>query len=164
MPNLHAVFDAIERVLLWLFSLLFAALIGDVMLQVATRNLGIAVLWTLDVAQLLFSWCIFLGAAVGVRRGMHYVIEIFPEGMLKTNLVLKLFSDVAITVVALVMLVHGVEFVDIGTSMTVESLGISQFWYFLPIPLCGALILLFMIDIAFTDLVRLAAVMRGVPR
>lgn len=146
---------ALERALLALFSVLFGVMIVDVMIQVVSRNTGVPILWTLDVAQLMFSWCIFLGAAVGVRRGVHYVIVLFPDHMWRTNAALKLVSAAAIALVSLVMLRYGFAFSRMGASTEVESLGISQYWYFLPIPLSGLLIMLFLVEITLKDLQKL---------
>jgi len=148
---------ACERVLLAAFSVFFGVMIVDVMIQVASRNAGVPILWTLDLAQLMFSWCIFLGAAVGVRRGVHYVILLFPEHKRRTNAVLKLVSVTAIFLVSLVMLRYGFAFSDMGSSTDVESLGISQYWYFLPIPLSGLLMLMFLAEILVADLRALFA-------
>ncbi len=50
-------------------------------LQVLTRNvLRIPMLWTSDVAQLLFAWLIFVGAAIGLRQGAHYDVDLLPKG------------------------------------------------------------------------------------
>jgi TRAP-type C4-dicarboxylate transport system permease small subunit len=155
MPVLGKLNAAVERALLALFSFLFGVMIVDVMIQVVSRNTGVPILWTLDLAQLMFSWCIFLGAAVGVRRGVHYVIVLFPEHMWRTNAVLKLVSVVAIALVSLVMLRYGFAFSRMGASTEVESLGISQYWYFLPIPLSGGLIMLFLVEITLKDLQKL---------
>ena len=146
---------ALERALLALFSVLFGVMIVDVMIQVVSRNTGVPILWTLDLAQLMFSWCIFLGAAVGVRRGVHYVIVLFPDHMWRTNAALKLVSAAAIALVSLVMLRYGFAFSRMGASTEVESLGISQYWYFLPIPLSGLLIMLFLVEITLKDLQKL---------
>ncbi|MYZ48304.1 TRAP transporter small permease [Propylenella binzhouense] len=160
MTILKTVNAGLEHALAVLFSLLFGLMIADVLLQVVSRNSGVAVLWTLDLAQLLFSWCIFIGAAVGVRRGSHYVITLLPEGMRRANSALKLVSDAVIVTVALVMVAQGFAFSAMGSSTDVESLGISQYWYFLPIPLSGILILVFILEIAIADLAAFAKAFR----
>jgi TRAP-type C4-dicarboxylate transport system permease small subunit len=55
--------------------------------------------------------------------------------------------------VALILLVHGWTLAEIRSTGTVQSLDISRFWMFLPIPVSGALMLLFIAEWVM-DLVR----------
>ena len=57
-------------------AVLFGVLCVTVFYQVLVRNVfGGGGLWTFDIAQLTLTWCVFVGAAVAVRRGMHYYVE-----------------------------------------------------------------------------------------
>ncbi len=54
--------EAIERYVGRALAVAFAGLIAVVFMQVAARNvLHMPMIWTLDLAQLLFAWCIFIG-------------------------------------------------------------------------------------------------------
>ena len=76
-----AINDQIDRVLRVFLALTFAGLILVVAIQVAARNvLLVPVPWTLDIAQLFFSWCIFIGAALAFRYGQHYLVNLWPIG------------------------------------------------------------------------------------
>lgn len=125
----------------------FLAMIVTVALQVTARNvLGLPFIWTLDLAQLLFSWLVFIGAAVAFRRGAHYSVDIWPEGSLRLDLVLRVIGYVAAAIVIYVMVRYGWNLTAIRWSGSVQSLGISRGWMFLPIPLSGVLMLLFLIE------------------
>ena len=146
----------LETWLLRLLALQFAGLILTVLWQVLARNvLQRAALWTLDVAQLLFAWGIFLGAAVALRRDTHFHLELFPAHWRGINALLKCLGDLAALAVALVMLLAGWQFAQRGWNREVLTLGISEFWYFLSIPLAGALMLCFLGEILPRDLGRL---------
>lgn len=135
--------------LLWIG---FASLIATVGLQVLTRNvLHYPMLWTGDIAQLLFAWLIFVGAALGLRRGVHYTVEVLPlhRPFIRIS---TLWIGFAATLGVIYLLVwHGWTLTMTRASGTVQSLGISRFWMFVPFPISGALMLLFMIDAALTD-------------
>lgn len=132
----------------------FLAMIATVALQVTARNLlGLPFIWTLDLAQLLFSWLVFIGAAVAFRRGAHYTVDIWPEDRPRLDLVLRVIGYAAAAIVVFVMLRYGWNLTRIRWSGSVQSLGISRGWMFLPIPLSGALMLLFLIE-AIGDGVR----------
>ena len=52
---------------------LMLALVGDVFLGVFSRYVLQATFqWYDEVARLCFIWIVFLGAAVAVKRGMHF--------------------------------------------------------------------------------------------
>ncbi|MEO3387951.1 TRAP transporter small permease [Mesorhizobium sp. CAU 1741] len=125
----------------------FGALIITVGLQVTARNvLGLPFIWTLDLAQLLFSWIVFIGAAVAYRRGAHYTVDIWPENSPRLDFALRIVGLVAAAIVIYVLVLHGWTLTRIRWTGTVESLGISRGWMFIPIPLGGALMLLFLIE------------------
>ncbi len=125
----------------------FAAMILTVGLQVLARNvLKIPIIWTGDLAQLLFGWLIFVGAACAYRRGVHYTVDLLPESWDRGRRGLDVFGYALALVVIYVLIVHGWTIAEIRRSGTVQSLNISRFWMFLPIPVGGALMLLFWIE------------------
>lgn len=125
----------------------FLALICTVALQVVARNLlGLPFIWTLDLAQLLFSWLVFVGAAVAFRRGAHYTVDLWPENSPRIDRVLQAISLLGAAIVVFVLLRYGWNLTRIRWSGSVQSLGISRGWMFVPIPLSGALMLLFLIE------------------
>lgn len=146
---LNRLSDAVIRITeigLWLGFLCLTITVG---LQVVARNLfKLPLIWTLDLAQLLFSWLIFVGAAVAFRKGMHYTVDVLPESWTRLRAALDLVSFAAAAIVIYVLVVHGWTLTQIRYSGTVQSLGISRAWMFAPIPLSGLLMLLFLIESA----------------
>jgi TRAP-type C4-dicarboxylate transport system permease small subunit len=125
----------------------FLALICTVALQVVARNLlGLPFIWTLDLAQLLFSWLVFVGAAVAFRRGAHYTVDLWPENSPRIDRILQAISLLGAVVVVFVLLRYGWNLTRIRWSGSVQSLGISRGWMFVPIPLSGALMSLFLVE------------------
>lgn len=157
--------DILERALLVVCGALFALLNADVALQVLGRSVfRITTLWTLDVAQLLFTWCIFLGAAVALRRGGHYFVTLLPDRFARANAVLKLGSDAAVGCVVLVMLIGGWEFAQLGRTLETETLPMTQLWFYLPVFASGVAMTCFLIEVAGDDLRALAAAWRDAGR
>ncbi|MEM0907455.1 MAG: TRAP transporter small permease [Pseudomonadota bacterium] len=154
--SLKSLNDAIERVVMALLSALFAGLIFVVFLQVFSRNvLKVSMIWTPDVAQLLFSWCIFLGAAIAFRRGEHYEVNIFSKD---AGRILKGFVELVgvITAAAVIYVLagEGLTLARLTLSQEVVSLGISRTWFVAPIGIGGALMGLFLIERVVRDLRR----------
>lgn len=137
----------LERTCLWLLATGFALLVATVALQVASRNLfKVPVIWTLDVAQLLFSWLIFIGAAVAFRRGGHYAVDIIPERWADIGAAVNLLGYLFSGIVIFVLIYFGWNFTRLGFTRTAPALEIAEAWYFLPIPLGGALMALFLLE------------------
>ncbi len=129
---------------LWLA---FAALIITVGLQVFSRNvLKIPLIWTLDVAQLLFSWLVFIGAAVAFRKGAHYTVDVIPAHWRRVGVVSQVVGVLAALLVIYVLVVPGWTTVGIRSTGTIPSLDISLAWTILPLPISGVLMLVFLFE------------------
>ncbi len=154
---LRAFNKRLEKFLLALMAVCFSVMIGDVFLQVFARNvLEIPLVWTLDVAQLMFSWTIFIGAAVALRWDAHYHLDLLPDTWTRSNAVLRVFSNVAAVGVVGVLLVNGWRFAEIGLNRVSPAIEISEFWFFLPIPLGAAIMAFFLLELV-PDCLRAAA-------
>ena len=155
---MKAFFSFLERALLAICAVAFGGLIVVVFLQVLARNVfQVPMIWTLDVAQLLFSWCIYLGAAVGVKWGAHFALDLFPAGMRRTNALLKLFADLALLGVASALFWGGWSFTMFGLNRTSMALGISEAYFVAPIPIAATIMVVFIAPILAADVRALLA-------
>jgi TRAP-type C4-dicarboxylate transport system permease small subunit len=68
-PVLVRIEEGIAQVLLAVTS-------GLVFVGALARTLGHPLIWAIDIAQMLFIWCCFLGADVVMRRNGHIAIDI----------------------------------------------------------------------------------------
>ncbi|QPM89708.1 TRAP transporter small permease [Pseudooceanicola algae] len=144
---LHRLCDGISGVIRTLAWIAFAGMIATVALQVAARNLLDApMIWTSDMALLLFTWLIFVGAALGLRTGAHYLVDMLPTHRPKVRLFVEIISLLAGFTVAWILGVHGWTLAQMRASGEVQSLGISRFWIYLPLPVSGALMAVFLIE------------------
>ncbi len=125
----------------------FLALIVTVGLQVVARDLfRVSIIWTLDVSQVLFSWLIFIGAAIAFRKGAHYIVDLVPNAPQTVNTALRAISTLAAALVVYVLIVPGFGLVAIRTNGEIPSLGISTLWVYLPMPIAGLIMLVFVIE------------------
>ncbi len=146
---------ALDRLVITLLSAGFAALIAVVGLQVLARNvLKIPLIWTPDVAQLLFTWLIFVGAALAFRRGAHYAIDLVPDNMPRLARAFDLVSDAAALAVVVVLLRYGLMLTQMRASGIIGSLGISAAWGYAAIPVGAALIGAFLLEKVAIDLTK----------
>lgn len=127
------------------------ALTVIVCLQVFNRFvLKTPLAWSEDMAMLLFQWVVFLGAALGVKRLRHFGIELvvrrFPE---RLRHAVELLSPLVMTIVALVMIVQGWAILGMNRTRIFSSMDVTYTWAFLPIPISGVLILIYLVQLEF---------------
>lgn len=150
--------NVLEKILMFLAGLLFAAFILTVLYQVIARNyLKISVSWTDEVAMACFVWSVFIGAAVALRKRRHYVVDVFPSRFLIIQRVLRLFGSLACLPVIYVLIVHGNVLVDMGWNRRSVALGTPMAYIFAALPVAGIAMLLFSIETIREDIMMLLA-------
>lgn len=158
MNAIRTINRRLDKALQMLLAVMFASMIFVVFLQVFSRNiLEVSFIGILDIAQLLFSWSIFLGAAVALRQDAHYNLDLIPPHWHKTNACLKAFGHSASLIVVYVLAVHGYDFTINSSTQEIPSLRISGLWLFLPIPLGGLAMGLFLIEMIPDEIKQLRA-------
>src|SRR5262245_60863877 len=95
---------AIANSIEWICLVLMAALAVDLMLGVFSRYVLFRTFtWYDEIARACFVWIVFLGAAVGVKRGSHFGLHLIVDALserarraaaLAIPLVVILFSSV----------------------------------------------------------------------
>ncbi len=156
MPAIRLLNTLIERVFITVASALFAVFIAVIFYQVLARNwLMISVGWTDEVALMCFVWSVFLGAAVALRRRVHYVVDIFPASWVNATNALRLFGAVACLPVIYVLLVHGYVFSGMGWRRLSVSLQLPLAYVFAAIPISAAAMALFSIEVILDDIRQL---------
>jgi len=140
--------DGVVRLVEAAMAAAFTALIATVALQVLARNLlHEPMIWTGDLAQLLFTWLIFIGAAVGLRKGAHYTVDLLPEHNALLNQALEWISIVAGLIIVYLLVIQGWILAELRSTGSIQSLNLSHFWTFVSMPVSGVLMLLFLVEI-----------------
>jgi TRAP-type C4-dicarboxylate transport system permease small subunit len=132
----------------WVCAALVAALAAVVFLQVFNRFvLKTPLAWSEDLAMLLFQWVAFLGAAVGVKRMRHFGIELVVKALpAKLRHGLELAMPVITAIVALTMISEGLKLVTLNRARIYSTMDLTYTWAFLPIPLSGVLMIVYLIQ------------------
>lgn len=154
--------DVLEKILIYIGITLFAIFILVVFLQVLSRNfLRVSMFWTQEVALLSFIWSVFFGGAVALRQRKHYVTEIFPSRMVRLNMILDLFADLAVFILIYVFIISGWNFTMMGFTRLSRVLLIPQAYFFFPFPISGLFMFLFGIENLMEDLQRAIKIFGG---
>ncbi len=120
---------------------IMVALCVDIFIGVYTRYvMGEATYWHEEVARFLFIWMAFLGAAVAVRRRMHYVVHLIVDrfgggGKYLTSI----FCWLLVMGFSVFLLIQGLKVME-GVSVQVSpALELNLSWVFLAVPVNGVL-------------------------
>ncbi len=107
-------------------------------------------------AATLSILCIALPvAAVGVRERFHLSVLGFRETLpLGIQRWIAVGCDTAVGLFGLAMMVYSRELVDMVWTFKIPLLGISQGWTFIPLMVCGGLIVLFAVEQVLQDILR----------
>ncbi len=130
-------------------AILMVALAVVVFIQVFNRFiLQTPLAWSEDLAMLLYQWVVFVGASLGVKRMRHFGIELvvrqFPERWRHRS---ELLPPLVMLIVAVVMVVQGYNILTLNMNRIYSTMNLSYVWAFLPVPLGGVLIIVYLIQI-----------------
>jgi TRAP-type transport system small permease protein len=81
-----------------------------IVVQIVTRHMKIAVIWTEEVANYSFVWAIFMGAAVMVNRREHFSFDFLTsrfKGRKKASLFF--FNDTVIMLFSFAIFFYGLQ-------------------------------------------------------
>jgi TRAP-type C4-dicarboxylate transport system permease small subunit len=147
--------DGVERwVILPLLAFLLAFVTINVFIAVVMRyGFSASFLWGEELSIFAFTWCVFLGAIVGVRRHIHLGFDFLSEFLSGRWLALqKVLIDLSILSVAVLLLVEGWTFAELSVQRFSPALGISLFIPTLVIPITGGLMILAVVGDLLRDL------------
>ncbi len=140
-------FDALERGLMILCGLCLACFSTSVLLDVVTRELGHPWLWLQEVTSAFFTYGIFCGTGVAVRRNDHLNLSAIASQLSgRTRTILEVFNRGVVMAVGLAMVVFGWQnFLQGFGSFRMPSMTPIAYLYW-PIPVSGLLVALFSLE------------------
>ena len=139
--------DPLERGLMLGCGLLLAGFATAVLFDVITREIGRPWLWLQEVTSACFTYAIFCGTAVAVRRQDHLCLSAMAEALTgRARMTLEVFNRSVVLLVGLAMVVFGWQnFLSGFNSFRMPSMTPIAYLYW-PIPVCGALVALFSLE------------------
>ncbi len=139
--------DGLERWLMIMGGVCLACFTTSVFCDVLTRELGAPWLWLQEVTSAFFTYGIFIGTAVATRRQDHLQLSALTEMMQgRWRTFFETLNRVVIGLIGLSMVVFGWQNFLLGFhSFRMPSMYPIAYLYW-PIPVCGALVLLFSVE------------------
>lgn len=125
-----------DGVLNGVLALLLAVMLMVIAAQVCCRFiLNNPLDWSEELGRYLFVWLSFLGAAVGVKKGIHLGVDVilkrFPESFKK---VIDLLMALLIQVFLCMVCYYGIQTLSVVRFQSSPSMGISMLYPYLAVP------------------------------
>ena len=137
--------DRTLAVVRWVCIVQATALFVIVVFAVVGRYVfGKSLTWTEEVPRYLLIWISFLGAAACVARREHVGFDVLFNALPdRVRRWLGGFIGLLILSFGWVVFRHGITFVkDFGPDL-METIPFTNYWYYIVMPIAGALIVLF---------------------
>ena len=136
---------------------LLALLVLLVFVPAVTRTFNRPIIWSIEIAQLLFAWLAFLGANQAMRAGAHIGVDLLTRNLPpRIRQAVALFNLGLIAAFLAALLWYGVELTFVSVDRRFMTTNLSFAFATVAAPLGAALLLL-------TTVGRIAAVLRRGP-
>jgi TRAP-type C4-dicarboxylate transport system permease small subunit len=98
--------------------------------------------WTDEAAKICFTWIVFLGGVIGVRRGIHISINVVVKYLpLAPRKVLNLIGDLSIGLLLVVIIFYGIRLSAMTSRIKTPILEISLVFVYGAAPAAALLML-----------------------
>jgi TRAP-type C4-dicarboxylate transport system permease small subunit len=154
---MRSLLDGYHRLLKLLLTVLMAALVVPVAMQILSRYTGIIprYIWTEEIARFCFVWIILIGSMIAVRDWTHFDLDLLPRSAKPgVELTVTLIACAAVLTVALTFLWYGWDFAILGSRQRSEIASLPMLSIYIAWPLAGATWLVFTAE-RIWDAVRL---------
>jgi TRAP-type C4-dicarboxylate transport system permease small subunit len=136
----RAILNGYYRLLQVLLTVLMAALVIPVSMQILSRYTGIIprFIWTEEIARFCFVWIILIGSMIAVRDGSHFDVDVLPHSANpRVELAMTIVTQIAILAVALTFVRYGWDFAILGSRQQSEIAGLPMLSIYMAWPLAG---------------------------
>ncbi len=120
---------------------ILAVITGLVFVAAVMRFFGEPLIWSVDLAQLLFIWLCFIGATRAMRQRAHLGVDLAARLLPRAG---RLWLETALAALALVFLAvlasHGVELTFLNIERQFGDSGLSYAWVTIAVPAGSALL------------------------
>lgn len=144
-------------------TVLLAVFFVAILIQIAARYAGVAILWTEDVANYSFIWAVFMGASAMLYHRAHFSFTFFKERFKgRTAAAYNIFLSLIMLCFTVPMMYYGREIVDTFWDynwISIPEMKMGPTW--MCVPIMGATMTLYTIYHIVLDLRGAAALKEG---
>lgn len=124
-------------------QIMIAFIVVLVFIAAFTRYIGYPINWSVDIAQAIFVWVIYVGANQAWRNSRHIGIDIlFKQFNRKIQFYLQLFLYIIITIFLVSLIISGIHITIINVGRILGDIPISYSFVTIAVPAGSFLMLL----------------------
>lgn len=122
---------------------LLALIVIFVFCAAVMRTIGYPIIWSVDIAQMLFIWVCMLGANQALRNGAHVGVDYFVRRLpIKAQIAIDVCAYVLVAAFLLVLVWYGVKLSLLNPERVLGALDWPYAWVTMAIPVGGLLMLI----------------------
>jgi TRAP-type transport system small permease protein len=146
-------------------SVLLLAIVVLVFVAAITRYFGTPVNWSVDVAQALFVWVIFVGAHQAMLESRHIGVSMLVDRLHpNAHLAIRIAVGALIVAFLVAITVYGTQVSIVNVRRILQNIPVSYSWVTMAAPVGAALMLITTLVRWFDDVrLLLRALRTGVP-
>ncbi|MEK4523108.1 TRAP transporter small permease [Psychrobacillus sp. FSL W7-1493] len=127
----------------FLTNLLMIGIVFFVFLAAVMRWAGWPLSWSVEFAQLLFVWAIFLGANRTLRERKHITVDVFVKALpQKAKNIIELFTKILVLAFLFFLTKYGFQLSMENSSRQISNLPVSYSFITLAVPVGSVLMIL----------------------
>lgn len=162
LDKLKPAYDVAYKIVLFICKVLLIVDILIASLVVAGRYISFipSPAWSEEIILTCMAYMAVLSAALAIRRKAHIRMTAFDKYLPEKLVVfLDIISDIAVLVLAVVMVVVGWKYaLQIGQKGSYVSMpNVSRFWMYFPIPVAGVAMFIFQLEVLYNNIKKLTA-------
>ena len=122
--------------------ILVIALTAITFAQVATRYvLGDPLIWSEEAARYLFVWVAMIGAALAIREGGHFGLDLLIRRLPAAKPVVGPVVTVVVSVFLIILLKTGIDETNLAARQLAMTFPMRMHWAYLALPVGAGLML-----------------------
>ncbi len=107
---MNTVLNSIKKAEAFIGTVFIVFIVLLVFIAALVRWLGYPIAWSIDVAQLLFGWVVFLGADVALKNDSHIGVDMVINKLpFKAKKAVKIINYICIQLFLMVIIYYGVR-------------------------------------------------------
>ena len=141
-----------ESVGIFLVLLIFLLTAAQVFSRFILNNpLG----WTEELVRFVFIWSVFWGAVILSKERQHIRVEIFHKYFSNSvNTFIKIFINISIVIFFIYIIPPAFSYALYAYNIKSTALGISMFFVYISLPLCGVFMTIYYIGHIIEDIYK----------
>jgi len=151
---LRKVANELERLLIWIATILFTVLVGINIVNIFLRKIcSFSFVWIQELSELLIVTVVFLGGCVVIRRKKDPSLSFFIDKYFskKNKKIMSIVFNFLIICFLMILLFYSIIFIAIRKLARPQYLPITMTWFSIPVIIFAIVSIFFIVEAIWKD-------------